>query len=180
MPATTPSPIVINLETARYHCHFPKCGGTCCKNGRPGLTASEADLIRKNLRKFLPLLKPEAARKIEKTGFLTQRMKEGRPTMAQFQSWCIFNHNGCVLQKVGMAEGEKWKYKPHLCVLFPLCFDERKKQWYVRQKGFRGEVWDVYCLERTPRETTPAKESLKDELAYLACFLKKNNDTYQS
>ena len=164
---TTSTPELINLDTARYRCHFPTCGGTCCKNGRPGLTPAESALIRKNLHKFLPLLKPQAAAKIRKTGFVTRRIKEGLPTMALFQGWCIFNHEGCVLQKVGMAEGEKWKYKPHLCVLFPLCYDHHKKHWYVRQKGFHGEVWDVFCLERTPQETTPARESLKEEIAYL-------------
>ena len=156
-----------NLENAKYKCHFPKCGGPCCKNGRPGLYENEIAIIQKNLKKFLPLMRPEAQKKLEKLGFMTKRMKLGLPTMALSGGWCIFANEGCVLQKVGTPEGDKWKYKPRYCVLFPVTHDGEGTDWYIRQKGYQGEEWDLYCLERTPKEKTPASESLKDELAYL-------------
>lgn len=159
---------VINLPEARYKCHFPACGGPCCKNGRPGLYPNEIAIIRKNVKKFLPLMREEAGRKCEKTGFFTRRKKLGLPTMAISKGWCLFANEGCVLQKVGMAEGDKWKYKPRYCVLFPITHERPgDNEWYVRQKGFKGEEWRLFCLERTPAEKAPAAKSLKDELAYL-------------
>ena len=169
-------PLVENLETAHYRCHFPRCGGVCCKNGRPGVTPEEINCIEKHLKKFLPLMRPEARKKLEKLGFMTKRFKDGRKTMALSHGWCIFNHDGCVLQKVGMAEGDKWKYKPHICVLFPVdSVDGREEQWFIRQKGYRVEGWDeLYCLSRTLTEKKPARESIKDELEYLKSFCRKH------
>jgi hypothetical protein len=82
--------------------------------------------------------------------------------------WCIFFHKGCVLHKVGAAEGDKYRYKPAPCALFPLARDE-KDRWYVRQKGVKGEVWDLFCLD--PKTSPlPAAESLREELALAAQY----------
>ena len=45
-------------------------------------------------------------------------------------SWCVFFNQGCVLHKVGAAEGDKYRYKPAPCALFPLGRTE-KGDWYV-------------------------------------------------
>ena len=80
--------------------------------------------------------------------------------------WCVFANEGCVLQKVGMAEGKPWKYKPSICVSFPV----EKTQggsWYIRQWNYRGEIWDLFCLN--PKEDpTPARISLREEIEFSA------------
>ena len=45
----------------------------------------------------------------------------------------------------GAAEGDKFRYKPAPCSLFPLERDD-DGAWYVRQHGYKGEKWDLFCL----------------------------------
>ena len=72
--------------------------------------------------------------------------------------WCIFFREGCVLHKVGMAEGDKFRCKPAPCSLFPLEKDD-DGQYFVRQHHYKGEQWnDLFCL-------APA-QSLAGELAF--------------
>ena len=54
---------------------------------------------------------------------------------------CLFDHGGCVLHKVGAEEGDKWRYKPWHCVVFPLTRARPGDPWYVRQWRYRGEAW---------------------------------------
>ena len=77
--------------------------------------------------------------------------------------WCVFFHQGCVLHTVGAAEGDKYRYKPAPCALFPLARNS-KDEWYIRQHGYENEPWDLFCLapEASP---LPAAESLQEELA---------------
>ncbi|MBK7641714.1 MAG: DUF3109 family protein [Planctomycetes bacterium] len=155
---------VENLQTARFECVFPTCGGICCRNGRPAVEAAEAQRIQKNLPKFLPHLRPASRKVVEADGFLTRRTKEGLPTLAVKDGWCVFENEGCVLHKVGLAEGEKFRYKPWRCVVFPL---ERSKsgRWHVRQHGLKGEAWDLFCLD--PKESEKrAADTLGDELEH--------------
>ncbi|MDZ4772344.1 MAG: DUF3109 family protein [Planctomycetota bacterium] len=152
------------LDTARFDCVYPSCGGICCVNGRPPLEKGEAERIENNLAKFLPHLRPEAVERIEKDGHLTKRKKEGLPALAISKGWCIFFNDGCVLHKVGSMEGDKWKYKPWRCVAFPL---ERIKprQWHVRQWKLKGEAWDLFCLN--PKESPKkARETLSEEIEF--------------
>ncbi len=60
--------------------------------------------------------------------------------------WCVFFNQGCVLHKVGAAEGDTYRYKPAACALFPLARND-KDEWYVRQHGYEDEQWDVFCLD---------------------------------
>ncbi|MBI3722468.1 DUF3109 family protein [bacterium] len=154
-----------NIETATFDCVFPRCGGICCKNGRPPVEPDERERIEKNLERFLPHLRPSARAHVEKHGWLTKRVKRGNPVIAVEGGWCVFANEGCTFQKVGMAEGEPWKYKPSACIRFPL--DQAKDgTWYVRQWGHRGEAWDLFCLN--PKESPrPASESLRDEASFM-------------
>jgi len=79
--------------------------------------------------------------------------------------WCVFFNQGCVLHKVGAADGDPFRYKPTQCALFPL--EPDADGWYVRQWGYRDEKWDLFCLNpaASPR---PAVESLAGELALAA------------
>lgn len=156
---------ISGLETARFDCVFPTCGGVCCVNGRPPVEPGEARRIDENLAKFLPLMRPEARERVEEKGHLTNRQKEGLPALAVSKGWCVFFNDGCVLHKAGAAEGDKWKYKPWRCIAFPL---ERSgpRKWHVRQWGLKGEAWDLFCLN--PKESPkPAGETLKDEIAFV-------------
>jgi hypothetical protein len=154
---------VINLSEARFECIYGRgCEGICCRNGRPGVYPEEVERMDANLDKFLPHLRPEARTVVEKEGFLSGRVKQGLPMLRVVESWCVFFHQGCVLHKVGAEEGDKYRYKPAACALFPLAKDERD-QWYVRQKGLNGEDWDLFCLD--PKSSpVSAAESLQEEV----------------
>jgi hypothetical protein len=83
--------------------------------------------------------------------------------------WCVFFHQGCVLHKVGAAEGDRYRYKPAHCALFPLARTETG-DWYVRQRGLQDEEWDLFCLD--PKFTSiPAHESLQEEMHLAARYM---------
>lgn len=153
------------LDTARFDCVYPSCGGICCMNGRPPIESGERQRIDENLAKFLPHLRPEARERIAKKGYLTNRIKEGLRSLAVVKDWCVFHNDGCVLHKVGASEGDKWKYKPWRCVAFPL---ERSAdgKWHVRQWRVKGEAWDVFCLnpEESPKA---AADTLREEVQFV-------------
>lgn len=155
---------VDNLATARFDCVFPICGGVCCQNGRPPVERGERARIEANLEKFLPHLRPSARASIERKGFLSKRLKAGQPMLTVEGGSCVFFNEGCVLHKVGASEGDRFKYKPWHCVVFPLTRVGNGK-WYVRQWKHRGEAWDLFCLN--PKESPVlASESLKGEAAF--------------
>ncbi len=156
-----------NAATATFECTFGRgCDGVCCKNGRPSLSASEQEVVRDHLDKFLPLLRPEARAVVQAEGFLTNRTKLGHRMARVVGGWCVFFNRGCVLHAVGAAEGDHTRYKPAQCVLFPLDRHDDGR-WYVRQWGYDREEWDLFCLD--PRRTDrKAVETLEAELAYAA------------
>ncbi len=160
---------VVNLSQATYECIFGRgCDGICCQNGRPPVYPDEAERIDANLEKFLPHLRPEAQQLLEKQGYLSGRRKLGLPMLRVVSGWCIFFNQGCVLHKVGAAEGEKHRYKPCACALFPLARND-KGEWYVRQHGYDNEEWDLFCLD-PDASTKPAAESLREEIALAEGF----------
>jgi hypothetical protein len=160
---------VINLQAATYECTFGRgCDGVCCREGKPLLYADEIIRIGENLARFLPLMRPAASRVAARRGFLSGRQRLGEQTMRVVGGWCIFFHGGCVLHQVGAAEGDKFRYKPAVCSLFPIQRND-DGQWYVRQKGFAGERWDLFCLDPTNCNRRAA-ESLHEELSLAKRF----------
>jgi hypothetical protein len=154
---------VINLAEAKFECIYGRgCEGICCKNGRPGVYPEELQVLEDHLEKFLPHLRPEARQVISENGFLSNRRKEGLPMLRVVEGWCVFFHEGCVLHKVGAMEGDKYRYKPAVCALFPLGKDEQDR-WYVRQKGLNGELWNLFCLDPSS-SSQPAAKGLQEEL----------------
>lgn len=154
---------VVNLHTATFECTFGRgCDGVCCREGKPLVYADEIARIEENLPKFLPLMRPAAQRVITQKGIVSGRRRFGEPLMRVTGGWCIFFNQGCVLHEAGAAEGDKFRYKPAVCALFPLQRDDQDR-WYVRQKGFGRERWDLFCLdpENTSRRSA---ESLTEEL----------------
>jgi hypothetical protein len=163
------SPPVLNLAEARFECTFGRgCSGVCCRNGRPLIYPEEASRIDAKLPDILPALRPEARALVEKSGYLSRRRKRGFPAVRVSLGWCVFFNQGCVLHKIGASEGDKLRYKPAVCALFPLDRDEQDR-WYVRQRGFNGEIWDLFCLDPSA-STTPAAESLCEEIALAQRF----------
>jgi Protein of unknown function (DUF3109) len=161
--------VVINLAEARYDCTFGRgCDGVCCKTGRPPVYAEERKHLDAHLHRFLPLLRPEAQTAIRRHGYLMRRRRQGQPLLRRAGGWCVFFHQGCVLHKVGEAEGNKFKYKPSVCALFPIEQDKHDR-WYIRQKGYKGEAWDLFCLDpaNNPKR---AVDTLRDELALAKSF----------
>ena len=57
----------------------------------------------------------------------------------------MFFNDGCVLHKVGAADGDAYQYKPSQCALFPLEKGDDGR-WLVRQWGYDDEDWDLFCL----------------------------------
>jgi hypothetical protein len=157
---------VSNLHPARFECVYPTCGGLCCMNGRPAIEPDEEARIRSNADKFVDRLLPAARERIARHGFLTPARDGGRPTLSVSRGWCVFFHDGCVLQKVGAEEGDPLRYKPWRCALFPLRRDPKSGEWFVRQRGERGEKWDLFCLNPDESEKRAA-ETLQVERAHL-------------
>lgn len=157
---------VLNLEQARFECVYPTCGGACCKNGRPGVEAEEIERIVAQLPRVLPDLRPEARRAVERRGFLSNRIKEGCRTLRVVGGMCVFYRDGCALHRLGAEDGDRFRYKPWRCVVFPL--DQRPDgDWYVRQWGLEGEAWDLFCLNPHESERRAA-ETLDGEIEYIA------------
>jgi hypothetical protein len=154
---------IVNLSETKYECIFGRgCDGLCCRDGRPPLYPDEVECLDANLEKFLPHLRPEARQLVERVGYRSARRKGGLPMMRVADGWCVFFNQGCVLHKVGVEEGDKNRYKPVACALFPLTRND-KDEWYIRQWGYADEKWDLFCLD--PRAATkPAAESLEEEI----------------
>ena len=154
---------VVNAEQATFECTFGRgCEGKCCQNGRPSVDADEAARIEMNLAKFVPHLRSDAQKLIAKEGCLSKRTKLGQPMLRVVGGWCVFFNEGCVLHKVGAIDGDKYRYKPSQCALFPLERDNDGK-WYIRQWGYHGEVWDIFCLN-PENSQLKATESLAEEI----------------
>jgi hypothetical protein len=158
---------VINGATATFECIYGRgCDGVCCQQGRPPVSDAEKERIDANLPKFLALLTDAQRKVIEKAGYLSRRVKSGKPMLRVLGGWCIFFNEGCVLHKAGAAEGDKFRYKPAPCSLFPLQKDDDSEGYYVRQHGYKGEQWgELFCLN--PKETDRlAVESLAEEMEF--------------
>jgi len=155
---------VLNLESARFECTFGRgCDGVCCRDGRPPVYADEVQRIDENLHRILPLLRPEARAAVDKVGYLSRRRKAGVTTARVVAGWCVFFNQGCVLHRLGAAEGAAFRYKPWVCAVFPLAKDQHDR-YYVRQKGYKRERWDLACLD-PESSAVPAAVSLRDETA---------------
>jgi Fe-S-cluster containining protein len=154
---------VLNLKEAKFECIFGRgCEGICCQKGKPPVTDDDIARIELAMPKALPHLRDAARKKIEKVGYLSNWRKEHKPTLRVADGWCVFFNQGCVLHKLGMAEGDSFKYKPVLCAVFPLDVADNG-QWYIRQRGFLHEPWDLFCLDPNA-SPKPATESMKSEL----------------
>src|SRR6266536_3329694 len=95
---------VVNLSEVTFECTYGRgCEGVCCQNGRPPVAPEEQARIDANLEKFLPHVSDRARKVIEKDGYLSRRIKSGKPMLRVVDSWCVFFNAGCVLHKVGMA-----------------------------------------------------------------------------
>ena len=155
---------VLNIEQATFECTFGRgCDGICCRNGRPPVYREESERIHANLHKFLAAMRPQAREVVENEGYLSRRRKAGQPMMRVADGWCIFFNQGCVLHRIGAEEGDKFRYKPAICSLFPIAKDEHDR-WHVRQKGLNGEIWDLFCLD-PKASAVRAADSLQAEIA---------------
>lgn len=158
--------VVVNAKEATFDCIFGRgCDGLCCKNGRPSVDAAEHKTIVKLMKRVLPLLRPEARKAVEAGGLVSNRTKLGNPMLRVVGGWCVLFNSGCVLHKLGAEDGDALQYKPTQCALFPL--EKGDAGWYVRQHGYEGEKWDLFCLN--PKESKrPAVETLAGELELAA------------
>jgi hypothetical protein len=98
---------------------------------------------------------------VEAEGLLSNRRKLGHPMVRVAGGWCVLFNAGCVLHGLGAEDGDPLGYKPSQCGLFPL--EKGSRGWFVRQWGFDGEEWDLFCLNPA-NSARPAVESLAGEL----------------
>jgi hypothetical protein len=161
---------VINLAEVKFDCTFGRgCDGPCCREGRPPVYPEEIARIEENLKKFLPLMRAKAKRALQRAGFLVPRRRRLKERMLRVvDRECVFFNQGCVLHQAGADEGDKYRYKPSICALFPIQQDKQDR-WYIRQKGFKREKWDLFCLD-SANSHTPAAVSLHDEIALAKRF----------
>lgn len=154
---------VVNLAQARFECTYGRgCEGVCCREGRPMVYADEIERLDAALPRLLPLLRAEARAAIHRRGWLSRRRRAGERVVRNADGWCVFFHAGCVLHRLGESEGDRFRYKPAVCALFPIQRGPRD-QWYVRQKGYFAEKWDLWCLD--PAATRKlARETLGAEI----------------
>jgi Fe-S-cluster containining protein len=168
-----PLPLIANLTTATFECSYGRgCEGLCCRNSEPPVTAAEQRLIEDRLAQVLPYLRPEARAEIERAGFLGELHADGNPKLSIVDDWCVFFHRGCVLHKIGAAEGAPFAYKPSACTMFPL-EQNAKGEWYVRQWGVEEEEWDLFCLNPA-NSARPAAETLGREIAFVADLVRRD------
>ena len=159
----------VNHAQARFECLYGRgCDGVCCREGRPLLYAEEIARLDGALERVLPQLRPEARAAIRRRGYATTRRRLGQRVARNVAGWCVFFNRGCVLHRMGEQEGEKFRYKPAVCALFPIQRNEAG-DWYVRQKGYEGEKWDLFCLDPAASER-PAAETLQEEIALAQLF----------
>ena len=165
---------ILNLQTARFDCTFGRgCDGVCCRNGRPMIYPEEVPLLNAKLPEVLPLLRAPARMIVEREGYMSRRRKRGLPVARVSNGWCVFFNGGCVLHRIGLEEGDSFRYKPAACSLFPLSKDEQDR-WYVRQKGYKGEIWNLRCLDPNVSRT-PATESLATEIRLAERFTRSGS-----
>ena len=166
---------ILNLAEARYECTYGRgCDGICCREGRPILYPKEIENLDSNLPRIVPLLRPEAQAVVRRKRYMSDRRRLGHPVVRNVAGWCIFFNEGCVLHKLGESEGDRYRYKPAVCSLFPIQSDD-DGNWYVRQHGYKNEKWNLFCLDpkSSPR---PAAETLRAELGLAQRF----EDEYQA
>ena len=162
---------VVNLASAHFECVYPRCGSPCCKDGNPPCTEAEAEQIDGLLERVLPLLRPAAREWIGREGYRTDVLMEGHPTVAAVEGHCVFFvDEGCALHRLGVEDGDGFRYKPWACSTFPL---DRTAQgeWYVRQRGEHEETWDIFCIdpaesERVAAETLGAEVDFAERLVH--------------
>jgi hypothetical protein len=154
---------ILNLDTARFDCTFGRgCDGVCCREGKPPVYPDEVERLAANLDRMIPLLRPQAAAIIRRLGFTQTRRRAGLQKLRNAGGWCVFFNKGCTLHQLGADEGNPFKYKPAACALFPLDKDHHDR-WYIRQKGYKGEIWDLPCLN--PANTSrKASDTLAGEI----------------
>jgi len=131
---------------------------------------NESVVLDARLTDILPRLRPAARDLVRNRGFLSRRRKRGLPMARVSKGWCVFFNSGCVLHKIGAEQGDPFRFKPAACSLFPLSKDEHDR-WYIRQKGYQGEIWDLPCLDAAISRT-PAVESLTAEIRLAESFTK--------
>src|SRR5438105_13988749 len=109
---------VVNLAEAKFDCIYGRgCEGICCQSGRPPIFKEDGERIQPHLARIRPLMRPEARALLDRAGFVSRRRKLGQPMLRVVGGWCIFFNEGCVLHKLGAAEGDRYRYKPILCAL---------------------------------------------------------------
>ena len=160
---------VVNIGEARFECTYGRgCDGICCREGRPLIYQEEIERLDRNLSRIVPLLRPEAQETLRRRGYATRRRRLGERVARNAGGWCVFFNAGCVLHRLGAGEGDPFRYKPAVCALFPIQRDGAGR-WYVRQKGYEGETWDLFCLDPTLSRRSAA-ESLVEEMALARRF----------
>ena len=156
---------VLNLAEAKFECIYGRgCDGICCQNGPRLFIPKRSPSLIPICRTFSRYGAGKHAGPDREAGISQPPDKAGLPMLRVVDGWCVFFNQGCVLHKAGAAEGDKYRYKPAWCAFFPLARTEQG-DWYVRQRDFEGEDWELFCLDPPCSTSVPAAQSLQAELA---------------
>ncbi|HOP05350.1 MAG TPA: DUF3109 family protein [Tenuifilaceae bacterium] len=118
--------ISFDIFEKSFCCDLPKCLGTCCVHGQSGapLESYEVELLKKELPRIEPYLKPSGLESIKKQGVAVNDLDGDLVTPLIDEEECAYSYedNGvtfCAIEK-GWMEGNVKFRKPISCHLYPI------------------------------------------------------------
>ena len=160
---------IVNLDEARFECTFGRgCDGVCCKEGRPLVYPDEVGRIAEALEKLQVEAPPRGPGGRGEEGVPQRPASPGPPRPAQRRRLVPVLPRGMPPAPTRAGGRGQVPVQAGRLLLFPIQQDEHDR-WYIRQRGFHRETWDLFCLD--PRiHPRPAAETLVEEIALAKRF----------
>lgn len=159
--------ISLDLFEKHFCCNLPKCLGVCCVHGQSGapLENEEMVLLKEELTKIKPFLKPSGLKAIEEQGVWVRDLDGDMVTPLIEDAECAFaieedDITFCAIEKAWLAGKVKFR-KPISCHLYPI----RLKQY----ETFTAVNYDQWSICQPAREhgkgiNLPVYKFLKDPI----------------
>jgi hypothetical protein len=159
--------ISLDLFEKHFCCDLPKCLGACCVHGQSGapLENEEVVMLKGELAKIKPFLKPSGLKAIEEQGVWVRDLDGDMVTPLIEGAECAFaiekgDITFCAIEKAWLAGKVKFR-KPISCHLYPI----RVKQY----ETFTAINYDQWSICQPARElgqniNLPVYKFLKDPI----------------
>jgi hypothetical protein len=159
--------ISLDLFEKHFCCDLPKCLGACCVHGQSGapLENEEVVMLKGELAKIKPFLKPSGLKAIEEQGDWVRDLDGDMVTPLIEGAECAFaiekgDITFCAIEKAWLAGKVKFR-KPISCHLYPI----RVKQY----ETFTAINYDQWSICQPARElgkniNLPVYQFLKDPI----------------